>query len=259
MAVGGLDVFREHFKGYENSFLLIGGAACDAWFGAAGLGFRRTVDLDIVLILEALSDNFVTAFHEFIRLGGYRIRNRSEGGAPVLYRFGRPQNAAYPRELELFSRTDASLELVGDQQIVPVRREEAESLSAILLDENYYNLILEHRRLTNGIWMADATALIPLKARAWIDLSGRQERGESVDTAKITKHRNDIFGLATTLRDEPGLHLPEEIQTDLVAFLDRFPDDHLEWPAVLDSICQTIGGRFTPQELQEALRHHFSV
>ncbi|NQU38997.1 MAG: hypothetical protein HQ523_03505 [Lentisphaerae bacterium] len=144
-----------------------------------------------------------------------------------------------------------------DQQIVPVRMEDAESLSAILLDENYYNLILEHRRLSDGIWMADATALIPLKARAWIDLSGRQERGELVDTAKITEHRNDVFSLATTLRDVLRPRLPEAIQADLGTFLDSFPDDHAEWPAVLGSIRQTIGGRFTPQELHETLRRHF--
>jgi len=84
MAIGGIDVFREHFRGHEDSLLLIGGAACDTWFDAEGLEFRRTVDLDIVLILEALSKPFMTAFHEFVRLGGYQTRNRSDVARQVL-------------------------------------------------------------------------------------------------------------------------------------------------------------------------------
>ena len=38
--VKGLERFREHFKGHEASYALIGGAACDILFGpvAAGRG-----------------------------------------------------------------------------------------------------------------------------------------------------------------------------------------------------------------------------
>jgi hypothetical protein len=35
--VKGLDLFRERFRGFEGSFTLIGGAACDEWFTAQGL------------------------------------------------------------------------------------------------------------------------------------------------------------------------------------------------------------------------------
>ena len=30
--VRGLDLFRQRFREYEGSFVLIGGAACDEWF-----------------------------------------------------------------------------------------------------------------------------------------------------------------------------------------------------------------------------------
>ena len=40
--VKGLERFREHFKGHEASYALIGGAACDILFGEAGLPFRAT-------------------------------------------------------------------------------------------------------------------------------------------------------------------------------------------------------------------------
>lgn len=35
----GLDLFRERFRGFEGSFILIGGAACHEWFATAGLAF----------------------------------------------------------------------------------------------------------------------------------------------------------------------------------------------------------------------------
>lgn len=80
MAVRGLDVFRERFVDYEDSFVLIGGAASDAWFAAQGLSFRATLDLDIVLVIEAILAEFVSRFRDFVDEGEYKIRTRSEGG-----------------------------------------------------------------------------------------------------------------------------------------------------------------------------------
>ncbi len=57
--VVGLDRFRQHFHGMEASYVLIGGAACDAWMARSGLPFRATRDLDIVLVVEAIKPEFV--------------------------------------------------------------------------------------------------------------------------------------------------------------------------------------------------------
>ncbi len=48
--VKGLDLFREHFRGYADRYVLIGGTACDLAMGEAGLDFRATRDLDIILM-----------------------------------------------------------------------------------------------------------------------------------------------------------------------------------------------------------------
>lgn len=69
--VKGLDVFREHFREYSGQYVLIGGAACDLAMDEAGVPFRVTRDLDIVLCVEALNEAFVSAFWDFIRAGGY--------------------------------------------------------------------------------------------------------------------------------------------------------------------------------------------
>ncbi len=56
--VKGLDTFRNHFAGYEEQYVLIGGAACDIVFESNDASFRATRDLDMVLIVEALTPEF---------------------------------------------------------------------------------------------------------------------------------------------------------------------------------------------------------
>jgi hypothetical protein len=42
--VVGLDRFLDHFQGLEDTYVIIGGTACDLLLGSAGLGFRTTKD-----------------------------------------------------------------------------------------------------------------------------------------------------------------------------------------------------------------------
>ena len=65
--VKGLDVFHEYFHGYANQYVLIGGAACSISFEEQDAAFRATKDLDMVLIVEALTASFGTRFWQFIR------------------------------------------------------------------------------------------------------------------------------------------------------------------------------------------------
>ncbi len=56
--VKGLDTFREFFRNDTDKYVLIGGAACDIVFSNNETSFRATRDLDIVLIVEALTPEF---------------------------------------------------------------------------------------------------------------------------------------------------------------------------------------------------------
>ena len=78
--IKGLDTFREYFRDFQNQYVLIGGAACDIVFSEADLPFRATKDLDIVLIVEALTPEFGRRFWDFIREGGYENRGKSVAG-----------------------------------------------------------------------------------------------------------------------------------------------------------------------------------
>ncbi|MGN1383664.1 MAG: hypothetical protein ACI4W2_12700 [Eubacterium sp.] len=72
--VKGLDTFRDYFSDFTDQYVLIGGAACDISFGDIGSDFRATRDLDIVIIVEALTKEFGEHFWNFIHEGGYQNR-----------------------------------------------------------------------------------------------------------------------------------------------------------------------------------------
>ena len=72
--VKGLEIFKEFFRDFQDQYVLIGGAACDIVFQEADLPFRATKDLDMVLIIEALSPAFGQRFWDFVGAGGYENR-----------------------------------------------------------------------------------------------------------------------------------------------------------------------------------------
>ena len=257
--VRGLDLFRARFRKFEGSFVLIGGAACDEWFTASGLVFRVTKDLDVVLIIELLAPEAIRALRIFIAEGGYEIRQRTEG-SPVLYRFAKPRNEQFPFMLELFSRKPEGLQLGEEQEITPISAgADHHSLSAILLDEDYYSLIQTHKDVRDGLPVANVTALIPLKARAWLDLTKRKANGQEIDSKDIAKHRNDVFRLAGTLPGEPGPKLPNIITDDLVNFLHSFPESSPEWTSILAALKNTLGGAIRPVVLRTAIQVFFRL
>jgi hypothetical protein len=257
--VRGLEIFRERFRRFEGSFILIGGAACDQWFADNRLEFRATKDLDMVLVVEILDQDFVAAMRAFIEEGAYEIRQRSSG-RPILYRFAKPASEDFPFMLELFTRSTEEAELAPGQGIIPVETASGlQSLSAILLNDAYYDLIRTQHASRDGLGFANATALIPLKAHAWLDLTRRRAEGETIDSKDIDKHRSDVFRLAATLPEEPGPVLPEPIPTDLAEFLRAFPEDSPEWPKILASLAPIFGKGLRPPALRAAIASFFRL
>jgi hypothetical protein len=219
--VVGVERFREHFAGHDHQYVLIGGAACELLMSDVGLDFRATKDLDIVLIVEALDGSFAERFWAFVEAGGYEIRERSEG-EKILYRFQKPQAPDFPAMLELFSRPPEGLELAPEAHLTRLPIDEAvASLSAILLDENYYSFLQAMVRNLEGIPTLDEAAIIPFKARAWLDLSRQRQEGTNIDEKNIRKHRNDVARMLQLLRPDARYELPEPIARDLRAFVEQ--------------------------------------
>ena len=84
--VKGLDTFQKYFADYEEQYVLIGGAACDILFESNEVNFRATRDLDMVLIVEALTPEFGEKFWRFIVDGKYR--NKATFDQNSLKRYG---------------------------------------------------------------------------------------------------------------------------------------------------------------------------
>lgn len=99
--VKGLDTFYRYFSDYTDQYVLIGGAACDILFESNDVEFRATRDLDVVLIIEALTPAFGEKFWKFIEEGQYRNK-ATNGGTPQFYRFDKPEKDEYPKMIELF-------------------------------------------------------------------------------------------------------------------------------------------------------------
>ncbi len=250
--VKGLDLFLRRLGRFDGQFVLIGGVACDVLHEDAGLPFRPTKDIDIVLCVEALSNEFIGAFWDFVREGGYEMRQRSDG-TPKRYRFLKPADHAYPFMLELFSRKSEALEVPEGQHIVPIpSNEEGSGLSAILLDESYYRLMKEQRLELAGVPIVGPAGLLLLKAKAYIDLRTRKEHGEQIQEHDIVKHRADVFRLYRLL--EPGLMLAVDvaIRRDLRMFIERMGAEEVDLRRL--GIMQE-----TKEEIMQALERMYIV
>jgi hypothetical protein len=218
--VKGIDRFRAHFEDFSDRYVLIGGAACYLALDEAGLEFRATKDLDIVLCVEALDTEFAKAFWDFVELGKYKNTQKSSG-KKLFYRFYDPEDATFPYMLELFSRIPDALKLSDDAHLTPIPvNEEQSSLSAILLDKGYYDFIRNSKIDSDGIPTVPPEIIVPLKARAWLDLIERRDAGKKVDEHDIKKHKNDIFRLFQVIEPDKRVSLPDVIKGDMQSFLE---------------------------------------
>ena len=85
--------------------------------------------------------------------------------------------------LELFCRAPDGIKLAEGSHLTPTPIDEAAaSLSAILLNDAYYEFILAGRKEVDGLPWVGEDRLIPLKASAWLGLGERQAKGDKVDT-----------------------------------------------------------------------------
>ncbi|KAF0212418.1 MAG: hypothetical protein FD178_3168 [Ignavibacteria bacterium] len=217
--VTGLYLFIEHFQPYTDHYILIGGGACDWQMEQKGLPFRATKDLDIILIIEALSDEFVNHFWQFIKDGEYVIAEVGEKKS--FYRFIKPNVAGYPYMLELFSRKPDLIKEIPGMHLTNIPTgEEASSLSAILLDDEYYSFTLANTQLTDGLHLANEIALICLKARAFLNNARRKAEGHEVQQDDITKHRNDVIRLTATLTPGTIVPVPNIVKADLLQYIE---------------------------------------
>ncbi len=215
--VRGLGHFKNYFKNYSEHFILIGGVANYLLLDEVGAArIRPTKDLDIVLMIRP-SKNFLNVIKSYIKAGGYEIQRGNRDQA-TFYRFQKPIDGKFPIMIEFFATAEDNFELFDGQHIIPITvSEKIESLSAILLDDEYYTIISKNVVEKDGIYILNALALIIFKAKAYLEIKERRE-----DSKNWKKHRGDIINLAVTfLTEESREKLTGKIRKDFTEFVNQ--------------------------------------
>ena len=223
--VYGIEKFKEYFSDYTGQYVFIGGTACDILLDEIGASFRATKDIDMVLIIETLDETFGVKFWEFIEEGGYEHRQKSTG-KEQFYRFIKPSKPEFPAMIELFSRKPEKTQLKFDSELTPIHIGEGiASLSAILLNDAYYNILLHGKSVVDGYSVLGIEYVTLFKIRAWLDLSSRVEKGEKIDSKAVKKHKNDVFRLLINISPENKVEVDDEIKSDINSFLEKILED----------------------------------
>lgn len=253
--VVGLDLFIQHFESYTDHYVLIGGSACDWQMEQKGLPFRATKDIDIILIVEALSDEFVNHFWQFIKDGEYAIAQVGE--KKQFYRFIKPQAVGFPTMIELFSRRPDLIKEVEGMHLTDIPTGvEASSLSAILLDEEYYKFALSNTQLIDGLHLANDFALICLKARAFISNVKRKADGQEIRSDDISKHKNDVIRLTATLTPNVVIPIPDIVKQDLTEYINTIRTEN---PDIKQLLKEQGAANTTLEEIIEQLEITFAL
>ena len=223
--VHGLEKFKEYFADHTSQYVFIGGTACDILMDELGTSFRATKDLDMVLIIEALDASFGETFWQFIEDGGYEHREKGTS-ENQFYRFTDPKDKTFPKMIELFSKLPNEIKLRFDSGLTPIHIDESiVSLSAILLNDDYYDLLVKGKRTVDGFSLIELETVILFKIKVWLDLKERKEAGEDVDTKNIRKHKNDVLRLLANVSLTSRIKSSQEIQNDVVKFIEQIKED----------------------------------
>lgn len=225
MAITGFQKFQEHFKDFPDCYTIIGGTACDILMQNVNTTFRATKDIDMILLLEARSEDFVKAFWKFIKDGNYKCGWRGEEN-PHFYRFTEPDKG-YPLQIELFSRLP-DYHLEAPFPIIPIHvSDDVSSLSAIMLNDEFYHFMLLGRTIVDNVCILRPEYLIPFKMYAWLNLRQEQATGRQVNSRDIKKHKNDVFRLTEIIGRQTHVTTSGLILETVRTFLSEMEEEEL--------------------------------
>lgn len=237
----GLEKFREAFEKFADNYVIIGGTACSIVMTGTAVRPRATHDIDMIVIVEKMTPEFAERFWQFVREAGYRPERRKsiDNVMPKyeLYRFldGKPD---YPAMIELLSRHPDVLGEPRGLIIEPMPvDDEIYSLSAIIMDDDFYHFTINHSHLTDGIRHADSAALIALKTCAYINLLREKAAGNHVNNHDIKKHRSDVLKLVAITEDEP-IVASSPIVASVKEFVTSISND---WTTLGPSLAKALG------------------
>ena len=211
--IQGLVNFTDYFKEHSEDYVVIGGLATAMVMNDLGFVARATKDIDLVVISKN-NEEFIKKLLGFIEVAGYKTKQRTDNDSRHnLFRFLDSDDKTYPEQIELFAIHTQDSEIVKDSHIIPITTPEFYNyLSAILLDKDYFELLIEHTTNIDGLHVATPEVLIPLKMHAHLNLLK-----DNHPDAK--QHLTDVIRLATMLDDETNVVLTANPKKDYLEFL----------------------------------------
>lgn len=221
--VSGIETFKDWFQDYPTRYVIIGGTACNLIFAEYGAPERATHDIDMVIVAEAFDREFYSRFVEFVKAGGYQHKNKAE--KYELYRFEKPLDSAFPPKIELLSRRPECLEGIETELGRFQTIDASNSLSAILLDDEYYNLIEDGITEISGLPVLSLHYLPVFKIHAWANLSNDKAAGKRVSSDEIGKHRRDVLRLCALFEPDTHIDLADSIKVEIERFVSEKPWD----------------------------------
>lgn len=213
--IKGLISFTDFFKENKDDYVVIGGLATAMVMHDLGFTFRATKDIDLVVISKN-NEEFLKKLLRFIKIAEYKTKQRTKHESKHnLFRFLNPKDDSFPEQIELFAIHKEDSEIVLNSHIIPIETPEYyDDLSAILLDEEYFKLLVSHTTEVDGLHVATPEVLIPLKMHAHINLLKEK-------SSDAKKHLRDVIKLSTLLDpDETIVTLEGEPKNDFIKFLD---------------------------------------
>lgn len=237
----GLEKFREAFAEFSDNYVVIGGTACDIAMTGTVVRPRATHDIDMIVIAENITEAFGERLWQFVREAGYRPEKRKHiEGEPTKYELYRflDGKVGYPEMIELLSRHPNVLGEPKGLVIEPLLLgDDTSSMSAIIMDDDFYHFAIEHSRLTDGIRHAVPVALVALKAKAYLNLIADKQNGKHVNSKDIRKHRSDVLKNVVIIEDAM-VEAPEAIVGCINEFVSSIRDN---WDELSDSLAASIG------------------
>ena len=256
--VSGIQQFERAFSAFSDSFIVIGGSACRAVLSDGPIQPRRTRDIDMVLVLENVGNNFISAFWKFIKEGGYKFASRKNAEGEVKYVFYSfvGGSEGYPSQIEILSKPVGGIGQPADYHIEYIETDEDYShLSAIILDPDYYAYLTTHYVIREGIRYASPDSLICLKALAYMNLSAEKAAGKQVNSDDLKKHRRDVMMAVASLDPTEVFEVSAHIKEVLNSFVQAIAD-----PQISQSIAASLGvGADYLGSLVNTLQSNFTI
>jgi hypothetical protein len=219
--VVGLDKYKEAFADFKDNYVIIGGTACDIVLSDTDMRPRATDDIDMILIVEKMTKEYGDALWQFIKDGEYKAGKREKDDKTptyTLYRFT-TEKKGYPVKIELLSHHSDILGEPSGFHIEPIHlSEDLSSLSAIMMDDDNYELTVTNSVEQDGVRIATPTTLICLKTRAYLNLLKNRANGKHVNSKDIKKHKTDVLKLIATASIPEPVAVPQSIYDSVMEY-----------------------------------------